>query len=268
MMVSKNRALDTTEQLKQRELRQRLKEVTDENKRRWDDDKKRESLLQKEAERSLASIQIGNPEEEGLRRHSNRKDLLEFYSRHMQEKRQKELQEKQHDKELLSKQQSIQERRELERQLEHERRIQSHQQNPDVFRYYNSLNELGHLRERQLEAKLIDQAAQERLRKEDERARRDGDTKSRLMEDVRKSLLQQIQSRKDGEIEQRRQRSQETNANPFQGEIPDGRGYDKEEYLAFLKKQEEIARKRKQQEKDMNPLEYQMNLQDLKVTSH
>jgi len=39
---------------------------------------------------TLASIQIGNPEEQNdLRRHTNKKELLDFYNQHMQEKRER-----------------------------------------------------------------------------------------------------------------------------------------------------------------------------------
>ncbi len=56
---------------------------------------------------TLVSLPIGSPEEEAAKKNHNKKELLEFYSKHMEAKKERERLEKEQDKELLFKQQQI-----------------------------------------------------------------------------------------------------------------------------------------------------------------
>lgn len=106
-MLSKNRTLDELEEQKKMGIRQRMREIAQDNKRRMAEDPSRDSVLQREAMQTLVSIPIGNPEEDSSRRESNKKEMLDFYNQHVQEKRMRELREKERDKQLLEAQRDL-----------------------------------------------------------------------------------------------------------------------------------------------------------------
>jgi hypothetical protein len=55
----------------------------------------------------------------------------------------------------------------------------------------------------------------------------DVNIKNHLMDDVRKSLLEQMAKHKEMKIEEKRNRSEERNVNMFEGEIKNGNAYNK-----------------------------------------